>query len=281
MSPKGGHFPLWFGNRLVTKMLLDIKNLKVCYFTEDKTITAVDGINLYMEKGKVLALVGETACGKSTVALSIGRLISPYDGKITNGEIIFKGKDIMRLPLKELPNLRGKEISYIFQEPASSLNPVFTVGEQITELLHAHKGISKAEAKEKAMEGLKMAQLKDIERIFASYPHQLSGGMKQRAMIAMATVLKPVLLIADEPTTALDVTVQARIIELLIKLKMDLGLSILFITHDLNLVSTIADRIAVMYKGKIVEVCEKETFYSNPKHDYTKMLLATLKDLKK
>lgn len=261
-------------------MLLDIKNLKVCYFTEDKAITAVDGINLYMEKGKVLALVGETACGKSTVALSIARLISPYDGKITNGEIIFKGKDIMRLPLKELQNLRGKEISYIFQEPASSLNPVFTVGEQITELLHAHKRISKAEAKEKAMEGLKTAQLKDIERIFASYPHQLSGGMKQRAMIAMATVLKPILLIADEPTTALDVTIQARIIELLIKLKNDLGLSILFITHDLNLVSTIADRIAVMYQGKIVEVCEKETFYSNPKHDYTKMLLATLKDLK-
>lgn len=260
-------------------MLLDIKNLRVCYYSEDRIVTAADGVNLTMEKGEVLGLVGESACGKSTVALSIARLISPHDGKM-DGKILFKGNDIMYLSIKELQNLRGKEISYIFQEPASSLNPVFTIGEQITELFQTHSKISKAEIRSKAMEGLKLAQLRDVERVFDSYPHQLSGGMKQRAMIAMATVLKPILLIADEPTTALDVTVQAKIIDLLIKLKNDLGLSILFITHDLNLISTIADRIAVMYKGKIVEVCDKETFYSNPKHDYTKMLLATLKDLK-
>jgi len=261
-------------------MLLEIRNLKVRYFSDGETITAVDGVSLNMERGEVLALVGESACGKSTVALSVTRLISPHDGKITEGRIIFNDEDIMQLSFKELQNLRGKEISYIFQEPGSSLNPVFTIGEQVTELLQAHRRISKPKAKAKAYEALKLAQLQDIERVFVSYPHQLSGGMKQRVMIAMAVVLKPALLIADEPTTALDVTVQAKIIELLIKLKMDLGLSVLFITHDLNLVSTIADRIAVMHKGRIVEVCKREEFYSNPKHDYTKLLLSTLKDLK-
>lgn len=259
--------------------MLEIKNLKVEYFSRGKSTVAVDGVNLSMQKGEVLALVGESACGKSTTALSIARLISSYEGRITNGEILFNGKDIMGMSDKQLQNIRGKEISYIFQEPASSLNPVYTIGEQITELLFVHQDMSKKDAKSKTVEALIKAQLKDPERVFNSYPHQLSGGMKQRAMIAMATVLKPALLIADEPTTALDVTVQAKIINLLKKLKSDLDLSILFITHDLNLVSTIADRIAVMYKGKIVEVADKNTFYSNPKHEYTKMLLETLKDL--
>lgn len=261
-------------------MLLEIKNLDVQYFSTDGAFKAASNVNLNMEKGEVLALVGESSCGKTTVALSIAKLISKYDGKITNGEIVFKGKNIMHLSTIELGMLRGKEISYIFQEPASSLNPVFTIGDQITELLYCHMKISRSDAKKKAFEGLKLAQLTDAERMFNSYPHQLSGGMNQRVMIAMATILKPSLLIADEPTTALDVTVQARIIELLRKLKNDLGLSILFITHDLNLVATIADRIAVMYKGKIVETCGKDDFYSNPKHDYTKMLISTLKDLK-
>ncbi|MFH0732411.1 MAG: ABC transporter ATP-binding protein [Candidatus Omnitrophota bacterium] len=261
-------------------MLLEIKNLKVSYFGADMPTDAVNGANLSISEGEVLALVGESACGKSTLALSIAKLISPRDGRITDGEIIFNNKDVMRLSCDELRDLRGKELSYIFQEPASSLNPVFTIGQQITEVLLTHTKTTKLQAKTKALDVLSLAQLADPERIFSSYPHQLSGGMKQRAMIAMATVLKPKLLIADEPTTALDVTVQAKIIELLKRLKADLGLSILFITHDLNLVSTIADRIAVMYKGKIVEVCERKEFYSSPKHDYTKMLLTTLKDLK-
>lgn len=261
-------------------MLLEIKNLSVEYYAEGENTLALDNVNLRMYKGEVLCLVGESACGKSTLALSIGRLISSYEGKIIGGNILFKGKDVMNMHKNSLRNLLGREISYIFQEPSSSLNPVFTIGEQITEFLHTHEKISKQNAKAKALQALERAQLKDTERIFISYPHQLSGGMKQRVMIALACALNPVLLVADEPTTALDVTVQAKIIELLKELKEELGLSILFITHDLNLVSTIADRIAVMQKGKIVEVCDKKTFYNNPQHEYTKMLLATLNDLK-
>jgi len=231
--------------------VLEIKDLKVSYYGKGKPTTAVDGVCLKINEGEVLALVGASACGKTTVALSVARLISSYDGIISNGNILFKGKDIMQFSHKKLRDLRGKEISYIFQEPASSLNPVFTIGEQITELLLTHTKISKHEAKTKAKEALSLAQLSDTERIFNSYPHQLSGGMKQRAMIAMAIALKPKLLIADEPTTALDVTVQAKIVELLKNLKNKLGLSILFITHDLNLVSVIADRVIEMERGRI------------------------------
>ena len=233
-------------------MLLEINNLQVNYFSARGKTPAVCGASLAIKKGEVLGLVGESACGKSTLALSIANLISPHEGKIAEGEIIFNNRNLIGLPEKELRALRGREISYIFQDPSSALNPVYTIGEQITEVLLGHENISKESAKEKAIQALKSAQLADAERVFSCYPHQLSGGMKQRSMIAMAIILKPKLLIADEPTTALDVTVQAKIIELLIKLKNELGLSILFITHDLNLVSTIASRIAVMEKGKII-----------------------------
>ena len=261
------------------KLQLKIQNLTVFYFSHNGAVKAVDNVSLSMQEGEVLALVGESASGKSTVALSIARLISQYEGRITSADIFFENKNIMDLNQRQLRALRGKEISYIFQDPASSLNPVYTIGEQITELLHMHGSISSQQAKEKTISALAKVQLDEPERVFSSYPHQLSGGMKQRAMIAMATILKPKLLIADEPTTALDVTVQAKIIDLLIKLKNDIGLSILFITHDLNLVSTIADRIAVMRSGKIVEICAKHEFYNSPKHEYTKMLINTIKDL--
>ncbi|MBN1405685.1 MAG: ABC transporter ATP-binding protein [Candidatus Omnitrophica bacterium] len=260
-------------------MLLEIKNLKVKYFGSESGKNAVDGASFGMEKGKVLALVGESACGKTTTALSIARLITSHDGKIEDGEIIFKGKDVMHLSNLELRMLRASEISYIFQDPSSSLNPVYTIGEQIAEILAVHKKIPGPDAKQKVLNALREAHLSDAERIFSAYPHQLSGGMKQRAMIAMAAILKPALLIADEPTSALDVSVQAKIMQLLMELKLKLGLSILFITHNLNLVSEIADNVAVMYNGKIVEACSKDDFYNAPKHEYTKMLISTMKDL--
>lgn len=258
-------------------MILQINDLKTYYFKDLKETKAVDGVRLKVPKGCIFALVGESGCGKSTLGLSITNLIDPKDGKIISGSVIFEGRNILKLPAEELRGIRGKGISYIFQEPATSLNPVFAIGGQITEALLVHGIAGDAqEARDKAAASLKQARLSDAERIFNAYPHQLSGGMKQRAMIAMAVSTKPKLLIADEPTTALDVDTENEILQLLSALRDEMPLTILIITHDIGLVRRFADRTAVMYQGKIVEVDETDKLFSKPKHTYTQMLLDSM-----
>ena len=264
--------------------MLKINDLKVSYFKEGKEEKAVDGVRLNIPEASIFALVGESGCGKTTLGLSITRLINPKDGKILYGSVLLDDKNILRLPPDELRDIRGKKISYIFQEPATSLNPVLTIGEQIIESLITHnitakaKGIGrgKGEAKAMALEALKEARLDDSKRVYDSYPHQLSGGMKQRAMIAMAICTKPKLLIADEPTTALDVDTENEILDLLLLLRKELSLSVLLITHNIRIVERVADIIAVMKDGKIVEIDDAKAVLSRPKHVYTKMLLESL-----
>jgi len=256
--------------------MLQINDLTAAYFKDEKEIRAIDGIRLKVPHGSIFALVGESGCGKTTLGLSITGLIDPKDGKILSGAVVFEDKNILRLPREQLRDIRGKNISYIFQEPASSLNPVFTIGEQIEEALIVHKLADAKVVREKAIDALKEARLTDPERVYSSYPHQLSGGMKQRAMIAMAISTRPRLLIADEPTTALDVDTESEILELLLTLREELSLSVLFITHDIRLVQRIADQVAVMYNGKIVEVGETAKVFTNPRHEYTKLLLDSM-----
>lgn len=235
------------------KSLLQINNLKT-YFYADKEVTkAVDGVNLEINQGEILGLVGASGCGKTVTALSLTKLIySP--GKIIDGEIIFAGQDILKLDEKKLRLLRGAKISYIFQEPVNSLNPIFTIGEQMVETIKLHQNKNTAQAKDDAIKLLKQVEISSPEERFNNYPHQLSGGMNQRVMLAMAISSNPQLLIADEPTTALDVTIQVQILELLKELKEKINLSILLISHDLNMVRSVADKIAVMQSGKITEV---------------------------
>lgn len=228
--------------------LLQINNLKTYFYLGQEISKAVDGVNLEIDQGEILGLVGESGCGKSVTALSITRLIYP-PGKIIEGEIIFEGEDILKLEEKEMPFIRGAKISYIFQEPVSSLNPIFSVGEQIVETIKLHQNKNNIEAKEEAVNLLKQVGLPSPEERFNNYPHQLSGGMNQRVMLAMAISSKPKLLIADEPTTALDVTIQAQILELLKQLREKNNLSILLISHDLDMVKSIADRVVVMEKA--------------------------------
>ncbi|MFH1867632.1 MAG: ABC transporter ATP-binding protein [Candidatus Omnitrophota bacterium] len=258
-------------------MILQINDLKTSYFKDQKETKAVDGVRLKIPKGCIFALVGESGCGKSTLGLSITNLIGPKDGRVVSGSVVFEGKNILRISADELRDIRGKSISYIFQEPATSLNPVFSIGEQIKEALLVHRIVrTREEAKIKAMASLKEARLDNPERVFKSYPHQLSGGMKQRAMIAMAISTRPKLLIADEPTTALDVDTESEILQLLSDLREEMSLSILIITHDIRLVRRFADRAAVMYNGKIVEVEETAKLFEKPKHAYTQMLLDSM-----
>lgn len=256
--------------------MLQINDLKTYYFKAGGETKAVDGVRLKLPPACLFALVGESGCGKTTLGLSITNLIDPKDGKIISGSVIFEGRNILRLPLSELRDIRGKNISYIFQEPATSLNPVFTIGEQIEETLLVHKIADKRRAEDLAMASLKEARLTEPGRVFNSFPHQLSGGMKQRAMIAMAISTRPKLLVADEPTTALDVDTESEILELLTTLRQELSISILLITHDIRLVRRFADQTAIMYQGKIVEVGETEGLFSNPKHPYTQMLLDSM-----
>lgn len=256
--------------------MLQINDLKVYYFKEGKEVKAVDEVRLKIPPACIFALVGESGCGKTTLGLSITDLIDPKDGRIVSGSVVFEEKNILRLSKEQLRDIRGKKISYIFQEPATSFNPVFTIGEQIKETLLAHNIADNKNVEELAMAALKEASLLDVRRVYNSFPHQLSGGMKQRAMIAMAISTRPRLLVADEPTTALDVDTESEILELLMALREKLSLSILIITHDIRLVRRIADKTAVMYQSKIVEVGDTDKLFNNPKHPYTRMLLDSM-----
>ena len=260
--------------------ILKVKNLQTYFYSEKGTGKAVDGINFSLKKNKILAIVGESGCGKSVTALSILRLIEP-PGKIVDGEIIFKEKNLLSLSDEEIRKIRGNEISIIFQDPMMSLNPVFKAGEQIVETIMTHKNITKNEAKGLSIEIFKKVKLQNPEKVFNSYPHELSGGMRQRVMIAIALSCNPDILIADEPTTALDVTTQEGVLELIKELQVKSSLSVLFITHDFRIVEKIADEVIVMYAGKIMEYQNKESILKNPLHPYTKGLLNSIPPLDK
>ena len=251
------------------KELLTVKNLKTHFFTHEGIVKAVDGVSFTINKGETLGLVGESGCGKSVSSLSIMRLIPHPPGKIVDGEVWFEGENLLKLEEKKMRKIRGKKISMIFQEPMTSLDPVFTIGSEIMETIQLHQGLSKEKAREKAIESLKLVGIPDAEKRINSYPHQLSGGMRQRAMIAMALSCNPTLLIADEPTTALDVTIQAQILKLINDLKKEFGTSVLLITHDLGVIAEMSDYVAVMYAGHIVEYTDIDTIFSNPIHPYT------------
>ncbi len=256
--------------------LLEVRNLKTHFFTREGVVHAVDGISYTLDKGKTLGIVGESGCGKSVGAMSIMRLIPDPPGKIVEGSILFEGRDLVTVPEKEMPHIRGNDISMIFQDPMTSLNPVLRIGTQLTEGMRLHMGLSKKEAEDRAVELLEAVGMPDSRRRLRDYPHQFSGGMRQRVMIAMALACEPKLLIADEPTTALDVTIQAQILDLLRRLQERFGMSILLITHDLGVVAGLAEEIAVMYAGQIVEQATVEELFANPQHPYTEALLASI-----
>ena len=255
--------------------LLEVKNLKTQFVKKKSTVTAVDDVSFSIEKGKILGIVGESGCGKSVTSLSILGLL-PDIGRVADGEILFKGTDLTKLKPAELSRIRGNEIAMIFQDPLTSLNPVLTVGKQLSESFIIHQKLSKKEALEKSVEMLRRVGIPSPELRIKSYPHQLSGGMRQRVMIAMALSCNPELLIADEPTTALDVTIQAQILKLMRDLSADLGTAIMLITHDLGVVAEMADNILVMYAGQVVEYAAAETIFTNPQHPYTSGLLQSI-----
>ncbi len=258
--------------------LLEVRDLKTYFFTSDGTVPAVDGVSFQVSEGETLALVGESGCGKSVTALSVMRLIA-RPGRVIEGEIIFEGRDLLKLPLQDMYTIRGNNISMIFQEPMTSLNPVFTVGDQISEAISVHQGVDKETAKKRTIELLKRVRIPEAEKRYGTYPHELSGGMRQRIMIAMALSCTPSLLIADEATTALDVTIQAQILELMREFKESMGLAVLLITHDLGVVAEMADRVAVMYVGKVVELADTDPLFKSAKHPYTQGLLASIPTL--
>ena len=255
--------------------LLRVSNLRTRFRIYEGMVTAVDGINLDVYRGETLGVVGESGCGKSVTALSILRLLASPPAEI-QGTILFDGKNLLEISLDEIRKIRGNAISMIFQEPMTSLNPVLTIGEQISEAIKLHQGVTRQEAWSKAVEMLQMVQIPSPEIRAKEYPHKLSGGMRQRAMIAMAISCHPRLLLADEPTTALDVTIQAQIIELMIKLKEEMGASIVLITHNLGLIAEMAQRVIVMYTGKVVEEGKVEELFWNPLHPYTQGLLGSI-----
>jgi peptide/nickel transport system ATP-binding protein/oligopeptide transport system ATP-binding protein len=258
--------------------LLEVINLQTHFPTRAGLVRAVNGVSFHVDKGELLGLVGESGCGKSITALSVMRLISP-PGKIVGGEILFEGENLMNATIERMREIRGDDIAMIFQDPMTSLNPVYTVGEQIAEALRLHRKMSRHEARAAAIEAMKEVAIPDPARRAGDYPHQLSGGMRQRVMIAMALACDPMLLIADEPTTALDVTIQAQILELLDELRKTRELGVLLITHDLGVVAEVADRVAVMYTGRIVEESPVEELFARPKHPYTEGLLRSVPKL--
>lgn len=259
--------------------LLEVNDLKTYFYTDSGVGKAVDGVTFSLEKGKTLGIVGESGCGKSVTSLSIMRLVDPTTGRNEGGSIFFDGQDLLQLPEKEMRKIRGNRISMIFQEPMTSLNPVFTVGHQIEESLLLHKGLDKKAARARAIELLEMVGIPEATKRVNEYPHQLSGGMRQRVMIAMALSGDPELLIADEPTTALDVTIQAQILQLLQDLQKKLGMSIIIITHDLGVIAEMADEVAVMYAGDIVEMAKTRELFDDPKHPYTIGLMNSIPDV--
>jgi peptide/nickel transport system ATP-binding protein len=260
----------------MAERLLDVRNLKTHFFTDEGVVRAVDGVDMYIDKGETLGVVGESGCGKSVSALSIMKLIPQPPGKIVDGQILYSGQDLVTLPANRMRKIRGKEISMIFQEPMTSLNPVFTVGEQIAEALRLHEGLGRREAMAKTVDMLKLVHIPNAERRVKEYPHQLSGGMRQRVMIAMALSCNPKLLIADEPTTALDVTIQAQILELLNELKSKLHMAVMLITHDMGVIAETAQRVVVMYAAKVAEEAPVGDLFKEPLHPYTQGLLRSI-----
>lgn len=265
---------------MVQEKLLTVNKLRTEFFQNKKTsVTAINEISFDIGKGEILGLVGESGCGKSVTSLSIMRLLNFTSGKVTKGEVIFDGKDLQKLSEKEMREIRGGKMSMIFQEPMSSLNPAMRIDKQMIEGIRLHTNLSKQEARERAAKILQQVGIPDPERVLKNYPHQLSGGMSQRVMIAMAMSCDPKLLIADEPTTALDVTIQAQILELMKKIQKEQGTSILLITHDLGVVAEMCSRVIVMYAGKIVEEAPVGVLFGNPSHPYTQGLIASVPKL--
>jgi len=256
--------------------LLRVEDLKTYFFTHEGTVKAVDGVSFTLNKGETLGLVGESGCGKSVTALSIMRLVQSPPGRIVGGKIIFEGKNLLELTEKEMRKIRGKKISMIFQEPMTSLDPMFTIGSEIMEVLALHQDLKKEDARKKAIESLKTVRFPDPEKRIDDYPHELSGGMRQRAMIAMALSCNPALLIADEPTTALDVTIQAQILRLIDDLRKELDTSVILITHDLGVIAKTCDNVALMYAGYVMEYTDVHTFFQDPLHPYAKALMKSI-----
>jgi len=258
------------------KPIIEINNLKTYFKTDEGIARAVDDVSFSVYPGETLGIVGESGCGKSVTSLSIMKLIPQPPGYFAGGEILYKGRNILDIPERDMREIRGNKISMIFQEPMTSLNPVFTVGHQIEEAIIVHQGLNRADARQKAIEMLKLVIIPSPEQRVDEYPHQLSGGMRQRIMIAMALSCNPEVLIADEPTTALDVTIQAQILELIHSLQKKLNLAVIMITHDLGVVAEVCDRVVVMYAGQIVEMGSVRDIFKNPQHPYTKGLLASI-----
>lgn len=258
---------------MVEESILDVRNLSTHFFTENGVVEAVNHVNFHIPEGQTVCIVGESGCGKSVTAMSIMGLIADPPGKIVNGEVWFEGEDLVKASKKEMRRMRGNDMSMIFQEPMSSLNPVLTIGEQIIEPLQEHQLLTKKQAKKQALSLIELVGIGRGEEIYTSYPHQLSGGMLQRIMIAIALSCNPRLLIADEPTTALDVTIQAQILALLKSIKEERNMSMLLITHDLGVVAEVADHVVVMYAGKVIEEGSVIDIFKEPKHPYTKGLL--------
>ena len=256
--------------------LLEVKDLQTHFFTMDGVVKAVDGVSYDLEEGETLGLVGESGCGKSVSALSLMRLIPDPPGKIVNGEVVLDGEDILKIDMDDMRNVRGAKMSMVFQEPMTSLNPVLTIERQLTETLQLHKGMGKVEARREGVDLLSRVGIPDPEQRIKQYPHQFSGGMRQRVMIAMALSCSPRLIIADEPTTALDVTIQAQILELMKSLTTEFGVALIVITHNLGVVARYADRVNIMYAGRIIERGTAREIYSNPRHPYTVGLLRSV-----
>ncbi|AHY54921.1 ABC transporter ATP-binding protein [Bradyrhizobium japonicum] len=256
--------------------LLEIKGLKTHFSTDDGILQAVDGVDISINKGETLCVVGESGCGKTVTAMSILKLIAMPPGRIAAGQIIFEGRDLVPLTSRQLDEIRAKEIGFIFQEPMTSLNPVLTIGEQIAESLRRHEAVTKKQALERTIEMLKLVQIPNAEGRVHNYPHQFSGGMRQRVMIAMALACRPKLIIADEPTTALDVTIQAQILDLLQDMKERFGMAVMLITHAMGVVAETAQRVVVMYAGKVVEEALVDDLFGNPGHPYTQGLIRSI-----